>query len=158
MEQQKIDHHKFFKRHKVYVENPHPQSYAAYIKYKKFLFSKTEDFKIKFKKLAFRDKVFRKLQEYLPEFHCEYCGASKLDPFVKNRNKLATLDHIHPISKDGEIFNLENLTVACYKCNCSKGSKSVDEFLSKFNFRYSRDKKLITVKELLPENEIINFR
>lgn len=49
---------------------------------------------------------------------CTYCGTDEA-PFH--------LDHVHPWTLGGE-STLENLTVACAKCNWSKGSKTVSEW------------------------------
>jgi hypothetical protein len=71
-----------------------------------------------------RKKITKKLREDLikeAEFQCFYC---------KNKYDKSNLhiDHIIPISKGG-LSNLENLVVACKKCNILKGIKSADEFL-----------------------------
>jgi 5-methylcytosine-specific restriction endonuclease McrA len=49
--------------------------------------------------------------------YCEYCGATEN----------LTMDHIIPIARGGQ-HTLSNLTVACQKCNCSKGAKLLEEW------------------------------
>lgn len=49
---------------------------------------------------------------------CVYCGATS-GPFH--------LDHIYPWARGGD-HSVENLTVACAKCNWSKGSKTLAEW------------------------------
>lgn len=50
---------------------------------------------------------------------CAYCGA--IDDI--------TIDHIVPLSRGGK-HEADNLTAACYSCNCSKGAKMLDEWLT----------------------------
>ena len=57
-----------------------------------------------------------KLKLSLPN-NCWYCG--KEDP--------STIEHVTPKSKGGS-DNLDNLVLACKKCNSSKKDKSVEEF------------------------------
>ena len=52
------------------------------------------------------------------DYTCQYCG-SKKD---------ITIDHVHPIVRSGT-HESQNLCVACRTCNCSKGAKTVEEFL-----------------------------
>ena len=52
---------------------------------------------------------------------CEYC--KNLIEFGKD-----TLDHKIPLSRKGT-NDYENLCVACRRCNCSKGTKTVEEFM-----------------------------
>jgi hypothetical protein len=53
-------------------------------------------------------------------FTCTYCGTV---------NGPMECDHIHPVSKGGS-SDMSNLTTACFKCNRSKRSKTVDEWLT----------------------------
>jgi hypothetical protein len=48
---------------------------------------------------------------------CSYCG-THLD------DNNATVDHIQSRVSGGDIFNLDNLTSACRRCNQSKGARS----------------------------------
>jgi len=48
---------------------------------------------------------------------CTYCG-THLD------DTNATVDHIQSRVSGGDLFNLENLTSACRRCNQSKGARS----------------------------------
>jgi 5-methylcytosine-specific restriction endonuclease McrA len=57
----------------------------------------------------------------LLEYHCAYCD--EVIPF----NKL-TMDHIIPLSRGGK-HCITNILPACNSCNCSKGSKTLEEFL-----------------------------
>lgn len=67
---------------------------------------------------TFTAKEFRALME-AHEFTCVYCGELKtLGP-----------DHVLPISRGGS-NNIENILPACKSCNCSKGTKTLDEYLA----------------------------
>lgn len=52
---------------------------------------------------------------------CAYCGDTD-GPF--------TVDHIKPRSRGGK-NSPRNLVVACKACNCSKGNRTVDEWIAK---------------------------
>lgn len=54
---------------------------------------------------------------------CKYCGR-------KVSTKLIHFDHIMPLSRGG-LHALENLCVACPKCNCSKGDLTVAEWVKR---------------------------
>ena len=54
---------------------------------------------------------------------CVYCGDTE-GPFH--------LDHIYPWSKGGE-HSVDNLCVACAPCNCSKGDKTLQEWMESRN-------------------------
>ena len=49
---------------------------------------------------------------------CSYCGSTED----------LTIDHIVPIAGGGA-HSLDNLCIACRSCNCSKGTKDLDEWL-----------------------------
>jgi 5-methylcytosine-specific restriction endonuclease McrA len=56
---------------------------------------------------------------------CCYCGE-----YVSVENR--TLDHIVPLISGGS-HSIDNVDMACWTCNCSKGSLSLNEFLDKRN-------------------------
>lgn len=53
------------------------------------------------------------------DYRCVYCGTDE-EPLH--------LDHVHPVSRGGG-NDLDNLVVACRRCNLSKGARSVEEWL-----------------------------
>ena len=53
------------------------------------------------------------------DYTCQYCG---------HRGGKLTIDHKIPVSRDGSDTQ-DNLCVACHRCNCRKGAKTVEEFL-----------------------------
>ena len=52
------------------------------------------------------------------EFICQFCG--RTPPVV-----VLEVDHIVPVSKGGS-DHIDNLTTACFDCNCGKGATSLD--------------------------------
>ena len=58
---------------------------------------------------------------------CAYCGRDDLIPDVPESGRqpanLATIDHIHPVSKGGGRFDKANVCIACYPCNQKKADK-----------------------------------
>lgn len=53
---------------------------------------------------------------------CWYCGL----PLVRRR--MMTIDHIIPVSKGGDLFDLNNLAITCSQCNKAKSNKSLEQF------------------------------
>jgi len=72
----------------------------------------------KYVPMPYTDVVLSRKNIYLRDNHtCQYCG--KPGPNL-------TLDHIIPKSRGGE-ESWENLVVCCARCNCRKGSKTLEE-------------------------------
>ena len=68
---------------------------------------------------------------------CHYCW-SPLKRFTKNRRKTLTIDHIVPKSKGGT-NSLDNLVLACKKCNQEKDISDYETFYkSKLHERNKR--------------------
>ncbi len=56
------------------------------------------------------------------QFNCIICGKTNLNPWTKNKNQLATIDHIKPVSVYPRLWNdPSNFQVTCYNCNQKKG-------------------------------------
>jgi 5-methylcytosine-specific restriction endonuclease McrA len=51
---------------------------------------------------------------------CFYCGG--------DANQV---DHVVPISKQGDVMDMDNMVAACKRCNVSKGNSSQGVFLAK---------------------------
>lgn len=51
---------------------------------------------------------------------CGICGRQGLNPKTRDKNKLATLDHIVELKSDGPWKDPNNFRVACYRCNCQR--------------------------------------
>lgn len=58
------------------------------------------------------------------DWKCVYCGSEED----------LTIDHIIPKSRGGS-NDISNLAAACHRCNCEKGAKPVDEFMSQLKDR-----------------------
>jgi hypothetical protein len=56
------------------------------------------------------------------KFTCIYCGDTD-GPF--------DIDHIIPISRDGDPLSLDNLACACFRCNRSKGASTPADWLAR---------------------------
>ena len=77
--------------------------------------------------------------------YCEYCGEgplylSKPDPDMYDskrksvlnlvsKNQLITVDHKIPIDMNGPIFNFNNLSICCHRCNQQKGNMSYEVWM-----------------------------
>ena len=108
-----------FKRHTIYVTEPYIQSYAQSVLLR-WQLNKSAGETVRIW-LRFR-KWWLKQQGKLV---CHYCGRKGLKKSVRTREeeetKLATIDHVHPLSKGGERYKDYNLVVACWPCNQKKG-------------------------------------
>jgi 5-methylcytosine-specific restriction endonuclease McrA len=53
---------------------------------------------------------------------CSICGKTGLKGFTKNRNEMATIDHIKPVSSFPHLWDVpSNFQLACYRCIQKKG-------------------------------------
>jgi 5-methylcytosine-specific restriction endonuclease McrA len=113
------------RRHRVLVENPHPQSYAARVLLRTMLSMETRA-----EWLEFRKSFLAKEKEEKGDLVCAFCGATNLKeevefPHTKSRlRELATLDHVNPRCNGGSEYDPKNLVVACHPCNHKKGSST----------------------------------
>jgi 5-methylcytosine-specific restriction endonuclease McrA len=69
-----------------------------------------------------RDDLVQKQQG-----RCHYCNCLLINLVYDNRDADATLDHIIPQCEGGK-STLDNLVVACFKCNRDKGNLSYNEY------------------------------
>lgn len=58
------------------------------------------------------------------DYRCVYCGIHKDD----TPEKWLEADHLTPLSRGGDNY-IDNIAPACKSCNCSKGTKTFDEFI-----------------------------
>lgn len=123
-------------------DNPHIKSMAAGLLLKNKLMLQDADYiESDYNTwLKFRENYLNKQLELHGDLVCKYCGKPHLeiggktpDEVMKNNKNpnLATVDHIIPLSEDGEKYNERNLCVACKKCNREKGNMPVGLFLEK---------------------------
>ena len=127
--------------HVIYNDDVSSKSQSALILLNDYLRENDDDF--------LREE--QELQEYLNQRYifllktkkkegdlvCHYCGNTHLEIGYRsvrlcnlnNKNpKLATVDHVKPVSSGIDRLDVTNWVVACKKCNNRKGSKSYDEF------------------------------
>jgi hypothetical protein len=81
--------------------------------------------------LLFRENLLKEKLEKEKELICVYCGKRHLeiggrtakDLRDNNKNpKLATIDHVNPLSNGGKKYDPKNCVVSCKKCNKRKSS------------------------------------
>ena len=104
-----------------------------------FTISKFEK-RIPFKKqrrIDFSRKYLFKLLKDKGNLICHYCNRqylkiemdSVLHPISEYEK--ASIDHIIPVSKGGDIFNSENMIVSCALCNSIRGNMDYGDYINK---------------------------
>ena len=113
--------HRSKHRHNVLVKEPYVESYAALVLLKRYYYSIVKPEWLVW--LEFRTNHLTIIQNTC-ELRCHYCNKGPLIIDANNKNPLvATLDHVIPIAKGGEVYNTTNLVVSCYPCNQKKADK-----------------------------------
>jgi 5-methylcytosine-specific restriction endonuclease McrA len=108
----------------ILIEEPPITSPAALVFLTRKMFTMDKSIFSNFRMLRLRDKWMLEQQqksENNGELTCAICGRKGLNPFISNKNILATLDHIVSIGKGGSWNDTSNFQVACYQCNMKKG-------------------------------------
>lgn len=59
---------------------------------------------------------------------CTHCGKTDLQIETDDEDKLATVDHVLPLSQGGDKYDTKNCIVSCYPCNNNRGDLSVSEY------------------------------
>jgi len=116
-----------------------PQSYAALVllndMLRKLDVDYLDEYHLREKKIGFSREFLTEQKEIHGDLVCAYCGEPHLviemEGMIVSQRRKATIDHIVPLSKGVDFFDKRNLTVACGKCNSSKGSLTVDQFKTK---------------------------
>lgn len=79
----------------------------------------------------FRQAFLKDVLKKFNQLSCAYCprtdlviGKTDENPNINNNSlpNLATIDHIYPLSLGGAKYDVNNCTVACRRCNGTKGS------------------------------------
>lgn len=82
-------------------------------------------------RMARRRKQWMKEQLKTPDskggLTCAICGKKGLQPFVKDKNKIATLDHIIELKENGACYDPNNFQVACIRCNTHRSATSTKQ-------------------------------
>lgn len=111
------------KMHRVLVDDPHPQSYAAQIKLRVQLVKeamKAGDEFDYFRWVSIRAKWLGSQRKQHGTLKCFYCLRDNLKIETEDKPSLATIDHFIPISKGGKMQDENNFRVACHTCNQAK--------------------------------------
>lgn len=119
--------------HKFLTQIPSIKSRAAYLLLKDKLRAQDETYKsihgIRFKWLKFRKNFLIQHKQIHNSFICGYCGRPDLyEAERKSDDWQVTLDHIIPLSKGGQMFDISNLIISCTLCNRIKDSDSLKLF------------------------------
>ncbi len=123
----------------VYFTVDKPNTYASYILLKDYYWERDEDnaksIANRMRMIGFSRTYLTQVKETTGDLCCSYCPKTNLiiemeGMKVPNGIK-ATIDHIVPISKGGPLFDLNNIAVACGKCNHKKDNLTLEEFLKK---------------------------
>lgn len=74
--------------------------------------------------VMFRKEYLLKKKRENGQLVCEYCGKTGLhiDNRPGKKIRLATIDHIRPISMGADMYDERNMAVACFPCNQKKGT------------------------------------
>lgn len=111
------------------INTPTSGTYADYILLKNYYAERDVDNVLD--KVGWKIKLFHHWNFLLKEtlIHngliCVYCGKSNLviapaNFKILDKSNMATVDHFHPISKEGDALDEDNMVVSCYKCNNKK--------------------------------------
>lgn len=111
-------------KHMFYVDSPHSESFAAGVLLRKQLRMHEVQ-----RWLDTRMEYLTRIESEKGFLSCFYCSSNNLlkqieEPVTKSKLKLlATIDHIHPVSKGGEVWDESNWVVACHPCNQNKADR-----------------------------------
>lgn len=115
---------KRFRRNYIKIENPLVKSHAALILLNRKLFSMDKSIYSPSRMQRIRNKWMKKQLENNKDskggLTCSKCNRKGLDPFTRNKNKLAVLDHKIEINSNGPWNDPNNFQILCYRCNCLK--------------------------------------
>lgn len=123
----------------VYFNINTPTTYASYVLLKNYYWEHDKDnldsIANRMRMIGFSRKYLTHIKETTGDLCCAYCPKTNLIiemEGMKVPNKIkATIDHILATSKGGDLFNYDNLTVACGTCNSKKSDMPVEEFVKK---------------------------
>ena len=124
----------------IYFEVTNPKTLAASVLLKNYLREQDEDFFNKYreisKRIEFSRNYLTNVLQREGSLKCSYCHKDNLTIELEGmkvpRHKIATIDHVVPISKGGAIYDVDNIVVACGVCNGRKSNMSVEQFKQKY--------------------------
>ena len=120
---------------------PEPNTYASALLLRNQLLLQDTDFLESYNgrmiKIQFSRDTLTFWKSLLGSLFCVYCMKKDLqieyEGMLINENQIATLEHIIPISHNGDIFNLDNVVCACGKCNHNRGNNTLKNWLKSKN-------------------------
>ena len=123
--------------HSIYFNVDQPNTLASLILLKNDYLLQDERNKRSYcyrrKMIEFSRGYLTSVQNKFKTLYCTYCGKPdltiELEGMKVNHKKMATIDHIDPISKGGALVDPKNVTCCCGKCNGEKSNKDVLTFL-----------------------------
>jgi 5-methylcytosine-specific restriction endonuclease McrA len=105
------------------TRNPHISSTASLVLLTKKLTKQDNTIYDWQEWLRFRDKYFNEILSRDYCIRCAYCQKD-LQAFVGVKDpRLATIDHINPVSKNGSMYDKSNMVSCCVSCNQKKGNR-----------------------------------
>jgi len=115
-----------YKKHEIHSDEPHSTSWAAMILLTRDLRSSSGETFLIWKK--YRKWLLKRARQRQGSLICAYCGKKRLmhDSQFHTKSeyrRLATIDHVIPLSKGGHRFRESNLVISCWPCNQKKGDK-----------------------------------
>lgn len=119
----------------VFIRNPSSQTRASYVQLVRDYKKLDRDYNWRMN-IGFRISFLKEFYTKHGGLFCEYCGKREL--LLKATKKeeltrLATLDHVIPLSKGGRRFDHKNIKVCCPICNGNKRDKDIKEFLEELH-------------------------
>jgi 5-methylcytosine-specific restriction endonuclease McrA len=130
-------------KHTVYLDHPCSNSYASLVLLQDDLLKQDADYlanqydRMELVRLsrAFLNNV---LEEH-GDLQCTYCRKSDLiieeEGMKVQASRMATIDHVVPISEGADPFDTSNLVVACRICNGKKSNLTLSVFLHRYKGR-----------------------
>lgn len=125
-------------KHLIYVDDPNIKSYSSYVLLKDYFHNLDVDVEKldRFKRIKYSRNYLNTVLKTKKVLKCTYCGKMHLKIEEENmrvsHHIKATIDHVVPLSKGGDIFDTFNIVVSCSTCNAKKGNMPLFEFLDKF--------------------------
>lgn len=116
-----------YSEHNVLVKDPHPQSLASLVLLTKLLAPRPMGYRVW---LKYRRWYIRQHLRVNKTLKCFYCGKDSLKKQTDDTDRLATLDHVKPVSKGGKKFCSSNIVIACHSCNSRKKDMDLEKFIN----------------------------
>lgn len=123
--------------HSIYLEPVNPKTYANAVLLKNYYQRNDSDFLESFEgrmvRIAYSRATLSTWQTKLGSLFCVYCNKPdliiELDEMKVSQDVKATLEHLNPISKGGDPFDLNHIVCACGKCNGQRSNKDLNTFV-----------------------------